>query len=223
MLKLVSFIYVILCPIILWGFDSLQEQVAYYQALYNHPINATDISMSRMNSGETRPKAVLKGVYYFGGTNVKRQALSSSYRTLLCQHGFSQVFSVYTPINTTVRCDGNELLYTHIGQAKHARDGDPKVIDLIEKIYHIIKANGAMGPIYLHCFYGVHASNTISQMVLKQFCGVSDREAFQNWDRVNIYNSLPEPGPRNEKAKIAAFKPDPRFKITQEEKNLICY
>ncbi len=222
-MKHIVFAVAIFIPCLSVAFSSLQEQVSYYQSLYNHPKNTVEISMSRMNAGETRPKAVLKGVYYFGGTNVKRQALSSQYRSLLCQNGFSQTFSVYTSVNTTVKCDQNEMMYAHIGQAKHARDGGPKVIDLIERIYAVIKSNGELGPIYLHCFYGVHASNTISQMVLKQFCGISDREAFENWDRVNLYNSLPDPGPRKEKAKIAAFQPDPRFKITQAEKNLICY
>lgn len=202
-------------------FDSLAAQAQYFQNLYANVTNATTIAeKSTMTTGETRPKAVLKGVYYFGGSDVKRQALSSTYQTKLCDNGFSRAYSVYT---RDVRPACNGFQYSFIGQATASSNGGPQVAALMKEIYNVIKANGRLGPIYLHCYYGVHASSTISQMVLKQFCGISDQTAISNWNKVNLYNSLAEPGPTNEKAKIQAFQPDPSLTITPEERATICY
>lgn len=205
------------------AFDSLAAQADYYQNLFSNPPSNTKIATGSMNKGETRPKAVLKGVYYFGGTDGRRTPLSSTYQGLLCHHGFSRAYSVYSQVDTQARCERNEVTYKYIGQAKHAADGGTKVAALMKQIYDVIKSNGQMGPIYLHCYYGVHASNTISQMVLKQFCGISDAQASSNWDKVNIYNSLREPGPTENKAKIAAYRVDPRLAITEAEKAVVCY
>lgn len=202
-------------------FDSLSAQAAYYQDLYSNVANSTTIaSKSSMAIGETRPKSVLKGVYYFGGSDGKRTALSADYQNKLCDHGFTRAYSVYSKA-TAPACNGFQ--YTQIGQATESSSGGPKVAELMQEIYNIIKANGRLGPIYLHCYYGVHASNTISQMVLKQFCGIDDQTALRNWDKVNLYNSLAEPGPTDEKAKIKAFKPNPNLAITAEERAIICH
>lgn len=200
-------------------FDSLSAQADFFQGIYGNATNTTMITKSSMNTGETRPKAVLKGVYYFGGSDAKRQSLSSNYQNQLCGHGFSRAYSVYTAASSA--CNGFQ--YTQIGQATATSNGGAKVAALMQEIYKIIKANGSLGPIYLHCYYGVHASNTISQMVLKQFCGISDETAISNWNKVNLYNSLPEPGPTNEKNKIRAFTPDPSLTITPEEQAIVCY
>ncbi len=219
-----GFIYITLLvliqPLQARTFDSLSAQADFFQSLYGNATNATMInSKSSLAVGETRPKAVLRGVYYFGGSDVKRQSLSSQYQNQLCGHGFSRAYSVYTP--ATSACNGFQ--YTQIGQATATSNGGPKVAALMQEIYKIIKGNGQLGPIYLHCYYGVHASSTISQMVLKQFCGIDDETAISNWNKVNLYNSLAEPGPTNEKAKIRAFQPDPSLAITPEEKAVVCY
>lgn len=201
-------------------FDSLAAQAQYFQSIYANPSNSTMInSKSAMSTGETRPKAVLKGVYYFGGSDVKRQSLSTGYQNILCDSGFSRAYSVYTPASSA--CAG--INYSHIGQASESSNGGSKVAALMSEIYKVIKANGSLGPIYLHCYYGVHASNTISQMVLKQFCGIDDETAISNWNKVNLYNSLAEPGPTKEKAKIRAFQPDPNLTLTAEERAVVCY
>src|SRR5690606_25842282 len=70
------------------AFSSLSEQASYYQGLYNNPSSNISISKSEMNKGETRPKAILKGVYYFGGVDTKRDLLSRNYQNLLCENGF---------------------------------------------------------------------------------------------------------------------------------------
>jgi hypothetical protein len=205
------------------AFSNIAEQASYYHSLFNSPNSATSISKSQFNKGETRPKEVLKGVFYFGGTDGKRTPLSSGYQELLCESGFSSAYAVYTKVNNTTSCGGNTLEYSFIGQAQESPNGGNRVEALMKNIYQIVKSAGSIGPIYLHCYYGVHASNTISQMVLKQFCGISDSTAFSNWDKNNIYNSLPAPGPANEKAKIAAFQPDANLQLTTAERSAVCF
>ena len=219
----------VICTVLLFAlqtahartFDSLSAQADYFQKLYANAPNSTTINTkSEMATGETRPKAVLKGVYYFGGSDGKRTPLSAAYQTKLCGHGFAQAYSVYNQVGASA-CNG--LNYNFIGQATATSNGGPKVAALMQEIYKIIKGNGRLGPIYLHCYYGVHASNTISQMVLKQFCGIDDATAISNWNKVNYLNSLLEPGPTNEKAKIQAYRPDPSLAITPEERAVVCY
>ena len=212
--------------VLAYDFPSLSHQVAYFQSVYGNPSNSYTITTTEMNRGQTRPKAVLKGVYYFGGVDRKEtltSPLSPQYRSLLCEHGFENAYTVYNAPTTTTSCSKGTMEYTRIAEAAAAADGGPRVKAMMQKIYEIIKADGKKGPIYLHCAYGVHASNTISQMVLKQFCGISDEEASRNWDRVNYANSLGADGVAKQKAKIRAFRPDPALSLTEAERNMVCY
>lgn len=209
-----------------YDFPSLSQQATYFQSVYGNPSNAYTITQTEMNQGQTRPKAVLKGVYYFGGVDKKESLtspLSSGYRNLLCGHGFTQAYTVYNAPTTSTSCSKGTMEYTRIAEAAESADGGPRVKAMMQKIHEIIKADGKKGPIYLHCAYGVHASNTISQMVLKQFCGISDEEASRNWDRVNYANSLGATGVAKQKAKIRAFRPDPALSLTAEERAIVCY
>ena len=201
----------------------LASNAATYQKLFNNPPDAATISKSKMNTGETRPKAVLKGVFYFGGSDVKRKNLSSGFQDVLCKAGFSQAYSVYTPVNTVATCSGNRVQYDQIGEAKLASDGGSKVAALMRQIYDIVKSDGGKGPIYLHCYYGVHASSTIAQMVLKQFCGISDAQALANWKKVNLYNSLDAAGVAKQQAKIKGYQVDRSLQLTAAEQATICY
>lgn len=205
------------------AFENLYEQATYFQELFGNPPSNTAISNSDYNQGETRPKAVLKGVFYFGGSNVRRDLLSSSFRTKICNDGFSKVYSVYNDVNTTISCKHNNLSYARIGQAAlEPRQGD-NVYELLANLYDIIQANGRSSAVYLHCYYGVHASNTIAQMVLMQFCGISEDEAIHNWDKVDLYDSLGREGTQLQFQKIRNFTPYPEFAISDEQRRAICY
>ncbi len=203
-----------------FGFSSLSQQAIYYQDLYNNPSDSTQISKSQMNQGETRPKAVLKGVFYFGGSDRKREALSSNYQGLLCSEGFSQAYSVYTSVDKTASCSEGELNYNHIGTPK-ADGARPRLV--MQSIYNVIKAGGSLGPIYLHCYYGVHASNSFAQMALKQFCGISNDQAVANWNKVNLYDSLDAANKAKQLDIIRSFKPYAEFAITADERSTVCY
>ncbi len=203
-----------------FGFSSLSQQADYYQELYNNPSTPTQISKSQMNQGETRPKALLKGVFYFGGSDKKRETLSSGYQGLLCLEGFSQAYSVYTKVNKTASCSAGEMNYNYIGTPK-ADGSRPR--EVMQSIYQVIKAGGSLGPIYLHCYYGVHASNSYAQMALKQFCGISNEQAVDNWNKVNLYDSLDAANKAKQLEIIRSFQPYPEFAITAAERSVVCY
>jgi hypothetical protein len=203
-----------------YGFSSLSQQAAYYQDLYNNPTGPTQISKSQMTIGETRPKAVLKGVFYFGGSDRKRETLSSDYQELLCSEGFSQTYSVYSSVSKTVTCSEGEMNYNHIGTPK--ADGN-RPYQLMQSLYNVIKAGGSLGPVYVHCYYGVHASNSFAQMALKQFCGISNEQAVDNWNKVNLYNSLDAENKAKQLEIVRSFRPYPEFAITAAERAVVCY
>ena len=52
----------------------------------------------------------------------------------------------------------------------------------VAKIVYESAINDSVGPVYLHCWNGWHASGYISALILKQFCGMSDIEATAYWD-----------------------------------------
>lgn len=222
-MKSIIAISLLLLPFSASAFSSLAEQARYFQDVYGNPSSPTQVTKTEMNRGETRPKAVLKGVFYFGGSDQGRKLLSSSYQNLMCEHGFSQAYSVYDKPSKGTSCSGNSMEYSHIGQASVDSDGGSRVASLMRKLYRIIKANGSEGPVYVHCYYGVHASNTIAQMVLKQFCGISDATAVANWNKVDLYDSLGEPNLSRELEKVQNYSPDPSLQLSASEKATVCY
>lgn len=204
-------------------FADLKAQVAHFQNLFGNPSTNTKISSSVYNQGETRPKAILKGVFYIGGTDNKRKLLSSDFLQMLCEDEFSHVYSVYDKVDKTVRCAGNQFSYSHTGQANMTPATNDKVYRILSQLYGVIQSQGARGAVYLHCYYGVHASNTIAQMALMQFCDISKQQAKKNWDTIDLYNSLGKEGTQKQYQKIDGFKAYPEFKISKAQQALICY
>lgn len=199
---------------------NLNEKIDHFQDLFGNPSSNTKITKTEYNQGETRPKAILKGVFYIGGSDQKRKLLSGSYQQLLCGDQFSRVYSVYKQVDKEVSCSGNSYSYSFIGQASDG--GGSQVKALMGYLYNNV-INGEEGAVFLHCHYGVHASNTIAQMVLMQFCGVSASQAKKNWDAIDLYDSLGKEGTRRQFEKIDSFKPYPEYQITEAQKNAICY
>ena len=202
----------------------LAEQISRYNGLFGLPPNSTTImTSSALNRGrEMRPKTVLKGVFYFGGSDVKSEALSENLQQFLCQNGFSVAYSVYKSVNKTVNCSGNQYSYRTVSEAPASGRGD-KIYQLMGHLHEIITKNGTLGPVYVHCHYGVHASNTIAQMVLKQFCDIGDSQAQTNWNKINYANSLPADRVRLQFSKIANFQPYAEFQITPAQRQAICF
>jgi len=79
----------------------------------------------------------------------------------------------------------------------------------------------SIGPIYLHCWNGWHASGFIGAVILKQFCGYSDLEAVTYWD---VCTDGANKSPRYESIRnmIRNFEPFPEYTISDELGNSIC-
>lgn len=201
--------------------QNLQVKVSHFQDAFGYPSSSTAISNSSYNTGEMRPKSILKGVLYIGGSNQKRKLLSSSMVQTMCRDDFSRIYSVYIKTNQNVSCGSNSLDYVYIGEARSGGGGD-RVYNLMSYLYNNV-INGSDGAAYLHCYYGVHASNTIAQMALMQFCGISKSQAKKNWDVIDIYDSLGDKGRRRQFEKIDAFQPYSEFQLSADQRNKICY
>jgi hypothetical protein len=201
--------------------QNLRDKISHFQNIFNNPGSSTEISQSSYNAGETRPKAILKGAFYIGGSDRRRELLSSSMTNQMCADDFSRIYSVYIDVDTTVSCGSNTLDYVYIGEARDGGGGS-RVYNLMSYLYNDV-INGSAGAVYLHCYYGVHASNTLAQMALMQFCGISKEQAKSNWDVIDIYDSLGAKGRRRQFQKIDEFNPFPEFQLTAQQRSQICH
>ncbi len=201
--------------------QNLETKISHFQNLFNNPTSSTSISQSSYNTGETRPKSILKGVFYIGGSDRRRALLSSGFLDKICSDDFSRVYSVYERVDRTVSCSGNSMKYEFIGEARDGGGGS-RIYNLLAYLYEQV-IHGDEGAVYLHCHYGVHASNTIAQMALMQFCGISKAQAKQNWDVIDLYDSLGASGRARQFEKIDEFTPYGEFQLTSDLKNKICH
>jgi hypothetical protein len=87
-------------------------------------------------------------------------------------------------------------------------------MNLLHKI--IVDKKGAM---FVHCWYGVHASGTLAATALRQFCGLSGDQAVRYWESTVPSRSLWYPTVLNA---VRSFKPDPVLNISQEDKERVC-
>jgi hypothetical protein len=180
-------------------------------------------------------RAVLNGVVYRGGANNKynKYGSRSNQNPLpkvglrnLCEEGFSTAIYLYTtnyasaPKVTSCSSvlSSNQKL-NYIQASPHMTDVDArKVLNLIHKR---LTSETDKSPIYMHCWNGWHASGLISAYTLKQFCGLSGSQAVSYWDKNTDGNNVGAPYDRL-RAKIRAFKPDPKLTISPEVKAAVC-
>ncbi len=182
-------------------------------------------------------RMVLNGVLYRGGANNPfnkhkkrdvRNPLPEDGLKNLCQEGFHKVFYLY-PTNYSsslnpVKCiserardpkDQNTM--THLQKSPLGRDGQRFIL---KEIYEsIIDPSG--GPVYVHCWNGWHASGLISAMALRQFCNYTVDQSVDYWVK-NTDGHNKDKGYESFRLKIKKFEPFPEFKISEEQKKLIC-
>ncbi len=154
---------------------------------------------------------VMPGALYRGGTTegVGRAAMKESSLKALCENGFSQAYFLYgKPSKPTVRCNAGEIRYSQ----KNWKKPQP----ILEDIYNNIQRNS--GPVYVHCWYGVHASGYVSAVALRQFCGYSAERAVEYW-KSYIAPSLQY---QEVQTLIRNFKPDSRLSLSESQKSTYC-
>jgi outer membrane protein OmpA-like peptidoglycan-associated protein len=91
---------------------------------------------------------------------------------------------------------------------------------MLEIVYNSAK-NDSIGPVYLHCWNGWHASGFISAIILKQFCGTTDLDAVTYWD-LGTDGANSSPRYNKIRDRIKNFKPYSKFMLYDTLQNKIC-
>lgn len=164
-------------------------------------------------------RPVLSGVLYragFDGGDNKHAGLSAVQRQELCNAGFSNAYYIDFGSKTdykTTDCGSNRLEY-------HKATSN-KTHDILKDIHDIIK-NPGKGPALVHCMWGVHSSGSVAAMALVQFCGWSENQAKDYWEKARNNANCSGGCDQWIDAKFKSFKVDPLLSISPEEQRRIC-
>lgn len=183
--------------------------------------------------GTRNLRPILHGVAYRGGANnfFHKENKRSNQNPLpddgirnLCQEGFSSSVYLYQRnFETAPTID-----------SCHCLSGGVNVIDYYQydynntdHIYNSLKLiyesaiHDSVGPVYLHCWNGWHASGLLSALALRQFCGFDKWEAINYWD-LGTDGANNSPRYQVIREMIKTFEPYPDLFITDELGNTIC-
>ena len=183
--------------------------------------------------GTRNMRPILHGVAYRGGANnyfhktQKRKnnnPLPKDGILNLCKEGFSSSVYLYksnwdsSSTKETCNCINNTVNNFKYHQLNYFDSSD---VETMIALVHQSALDSTIGPVYLHCWNGWHASGFISAILLKQFCGYSNLDAVNYWDLctdgTNIsprYNSIRE--------RIKTFDPIQKYTINDSLGNAIC-
>lgn len=219
------------------GTESLNERVHKFDQRYQ----LTTLQEKLVNNsgdgyenlyGVRNFRQVLKGILYRGGANNSynkygkrnnQNPLPTMGLKNLCNQGFGAAVYLYeTNFSTapaqlnckTIDSESNQLQYH---QLTAANENNTSVY--LEMIYKAIKGTAA-SPVYMHCWNGWHASGLVASLALKQFCGLSGKQALSYWMQNTDGNTE---GYESIKKRIVDFQPSKQFQITPEEKAQICF
>lgn len=210
--------------------DSLSSSQYYYQ-LYGYP-NALDKITDNFGNGNddlygTRNmRPIIHGLLYRGGANnyyhksEKRDnhnPLPSDGKQNLCVNGFGRAIYLYRvnfneSENFSCSCQNQQNHFEYnqydYNDSLHIR----KMLELVK----MHAENDSLGPIYMHCWNGWHASGLLSALAFRQFCGIDGQTAADYWD---LATDGVNKNPRYEKIRqqIKNFKPYPDLSIDSEK------
>ncbi|MBL7897279.1 MAG: hypothetical protein JNJ99_02005, partial [Crocinitomicaceae bacterium] len=183
--------------------------------------------------GTRNMRPVLHGVAYRGGANNyyhrtdnrdNQNPLPLDGMHNLCEEGFSSAVYLYRkgieeyPMADTCSCidsSWNKFSYYQLDYF------DSTHIYKMLKMTYLSATSPDVGPVYLHCWNGWHASGYISAVMLKQFCG------FSNWDAVNYWDlgtdgANTSPRYQEQRERIKEFVPYPEFMISDTLQKCLC-
>ena len=172
-------------------------------------------------------REVLNGVLFRGGANnsYNRDGLRRNKNPLpkngladLCAGGFQTAIYLYSTNYSKAASQtscaslrgNNTLHYLQMGYGSKSR----QILEMI----HAAILNPALGPIYVHCWNGWHASGFISALALRQFCGVSGNDAVSYW----IRNTDGDANYPEHKKGIRNFDPYKDLMIDPQTQQRIC-
>lgn len=210
----------------------------YYKTRYNERdlmYKVTDNWGNGFDSlyGTRNLRPILHGIAYRGGANnyfhktAKRKnqnPLPNDGIRNLCQEGFSNSVYLYrrefesAPVADTCACtneSANTMDYHQLDYFDSAH-----VYKMLKMVYESA-VNDSVGPVYLHCWNGWHASGFISAVILKQFCGYSSWDAVNYWD-LGTDGANKSPRYQTQRERIKNFVPYPEFMLHDSMGNRIC-
>lgn len=144
--------------------------------------------------GTRNLRPILHGAAYRGGANnyFHRDGRRKNQNPLpqdgirnLCEEGFSNSVYLYrnnwdnAPTVDTCDCVNNEQKVMRYHQLDYFDDAH--VYQML-KMVHTSIVDENVGPVYLHCWNGWHASGYLSAVILRQYCKFSARDAVNYWD-----------------------------------------
>jgi outer membrane protein OmpA-like peptidoglycan-associated protein len=183
--------------------------------------------------GTRNMRPVLHGVAYRGGANnyYHKTDKRNNHNPLpldgmhgLCTEGFSAGVYLYrnnfeeSPLGDVCNCVDDS--WNNFGYYQYDYYDSSHVYQML-KLTHDAATKKDVGPVYLHCWNGWHASGFISAVILKQFCG------FSNWDAVNYWDlgtdgANTSPRYQTQRERIKDFTPYPEFEISDSLKSCLC-
>ena len=177
---------------------------------------------------------VLRSVVFRGGANNQmhrtsprdnRNPLPADGLKNLCSEGFGTAVYLYSrnyssaPAEVKCRRNGSgdgRLAYVRLSPVSR-----PELRRILETIHAAILKPDEVGPVYLHCWNGWHASGLASALALRQFCGVDADTAVQYWER-NTDGHNKENGYAGFREQIREFVPYRDLTVSAERRQEIC-
>lgn len=183
--------------------------------------------------GTRNLRPILHGVAYRGGANnyFHKENKRNNHNPLpddgirnLCEEGFSNSVYLYRNNFETAAakdtCSCVNGAYNVMDYSQLDYFDDQHIRTMLEMVHASI-VDDKVGPVYLHCWNGWHASGLISAIILKQFCGYSSWDAVNYWD---LGTDGANKSPRYQKIRemIKNFEPYEDLIVTDSIGNLIC-
>ncbi|MEX1192909.1 MAG: OmpA family protein [Brumimicrobium sp.] len=183
--------------------------------------------------GTRNLRTILHGVAYRGGANnyFHKENKRNNHNPMpddgirnLCQEGFSAAIYLYrenfetAPEKDTCGCINggvNDLDYYQFDYYDQEH-----IYDALKLVYDAA-VNDSVGPVYMHCWNGWHASGLFGALTLRQFCGYDKWEAINYWD---LGTDGANNSPRYQKIReiIKDFEPYEDLMIKDSLGNTIC-
>jgi hypothetical protein len=177
---------------------------------------------------------VLRNVVFRGGANNalhrtkprdNRNPLPVDGLRNLCTEGFGTAVYLYSrnfsSAPSQVKCQRNGPSDGSLSYRQLSPISRTEMRKILETVHAAILRPAEVGPVYLHCWNGWHASGLASALALRQFCGVDADAAVQYWER-NTDGHNRENGYAGFREQIRDFTPYRDLDISAARRLEIC-
>lgn len=183
--------------------------------------------------GTRNMRPILHGVAYRGGSNnyyhktnkrKNQNPIPLDGMNGLCREGFSKGVYLYrenfeeSPLGDTCNCVDSSFNAFEYYQLDYF---DSSHVYEMLKMTHDAATKEDVGPVYLHCWNGWHASGYISAVILRQFCQYSSWDAVNYWD-LGTDGANTSPRYQTQRERIKDFQSYSEFEISDSLRECLC-